>query len=381
MGKFRLSFFILIFFVAGLSIFLLQPSQALASCPAGAAGSFTVTWGCSSNCGGYDAIKPNDSGTFGTGETIVPLDSLQKMECSIFNSIYQWGPSSWDNGWSWAYTGGVDERWYSEFVGALYWTTATTIAGEWHTIDTGSWSVTFPITLTKAGTGSGTVVSSPAGFNCGPTCSNEQHVALFAVLIPYVFTATPASGSTFVGWSGCDSTTGTLPNQTCSVWANSPKNITAAFTSTGKYKCSGSSCVQDDINGTYTTSNCDNACPGGTPAKYRCSGTSCIRDDTNGTYTASNCNGACAATNYSCNAGTGTCYADASGGYTSSSQCQSSCYIPTYWATLTLHVKQKTAAWPCRWNAYGYWDRCDWTNWQNADYGQAPWQVDFLARW
>ncbi len=27
-----------------------------------------------------------------------------------------------------------------------------------------------------------------------------------------------------------------------------------------KYKCSGTSCVQDNINGTYTSSNCDNAC-------------------------------------------------------------------------------------------------------------------------
>ncbi len=27
-----------------------------------------------------------------------------------------------------------------------------------------------------------------------------------------------------------------------------------------KYKCSGASCVQDDVNGTYTASNCDNAC-------------------------------------------------------------------------------------------------------------------------
>ncbi len=34
----------------------------------------------------------------------------------------------------------------------------------------------------------------------------------------------------------------------------------AAPTTTPKYKCSGASCVQDDVNGTYTVSNCDNAC-------------------------------------------------------------------------------------------------------------------------
>ncbi|MBI2196802.1 hypothetical protein HYU45_04315, partial [Candidatus Daviesbacteria bacterium] len=43
-------------------------------------------------------------------------------------------------------------------------------------------------------------------------------------------------------------------------------------------------------------SQCTDPCPGGncTPqARYACSGTSCIRDDVNGSYTTSNCNNAC----------------------------------------------------------------------------------------
>jgi hypothetical protein len=59
-----------------------------------------------------------------------------------------------------------------------------------------------------------------------------------------------------------------------------------------KYKCSGSSCVRDDVNGTYTTSDCNNQCLVNIP-KYKCSGSSCVRDDVNGTYTISNCNNQC----------------------------------------------------------------------------------------
>lgn len=33
-----------------------------------------------------------------------------------------------------------------------------------------------------------------------------------------------------------------------------------------KYKCSGASCVQDDVNGTYTTSNCNDACAPSPPS-------------------------------------------------------------------------------------------------------------------
>jgi hypothetical protein len=56
---------------------------------------------------------------------------------------------------------------------------------------------THTLTITKAGSGSGTVTSSPVRISCGTTCSspflNGQIVTL---------TATPAADSIFVGWSG-----------------------------------------------------------------------------------------------------------------------------------------------------------------------------------
>lgn len=56
---------------------------------------------------------------------------------------------------------------------------------------------TVTLTVTKDGSGAGHVSSDPAGINCGSNCS-----APFTSGTTMALTATPASGSTFVGWSG-----------------------------------------------------------------------------------------------------------------------------------------------------------------------------------
>ena len=54
------------------------------------------------------------------------------------------------------------------------------------------------LTISKTGTGSGTVVSSPAGINCGGTCS-----AFYPISSVVELSATPSTGgSIFSGWSG-----------------------------------------------------------------------------------------------------------------------------------------------------------------------------------
>ena len=53
------------------------------------------------------------------------------------------------------------------------------------------------LSVTKAGRGTGTVISSPAGINCGTTCS-FSYVQGSSVTL----TAQPAKGSTFAGWAG-----------------------------------------------------------------------------------------------------------------------------------------------------------------------------------
>jgi len=77
------------------------------------------------------------------------------------------------------------------------------------------------LTVSKAGTGSGTVTSSPAGINCGTTCSAAYNSGTSVTL-----TATSAAGSTFTSWSGACSGTGS-----CVVTMNAARSVTATFTS------------------------------------------------------------------------------------------------------------------------------------------------------
>ena len=85
---------------------------------------------------------------------------------------------------------------------------------------TATFNTVSKLTVAKNGTGSGTVTSSPAGISCGSTCS-----ASFAGGTSVTLTAAAASGSTFAGWSGCDSQSGA----TCTVNLSSDKSVTATF--------------------------------------------------------------------------------------------------------------------------------------------------------
>ena len=76
------------------------------------------------------------------------------------------------------------------------------------------------LTVGQAGTGSGTVISQPTGISCGSSCSSA-----FDTDTQVNLTATPASGSTFAGWSG-GGCTGTA---TCTVTLSSDTTITATF--------------------------------------------------------------------------------------------------------------------------------------------------------
>jgi hypothetical protein len=77
------------------------------------------------------------------------------------------------------------------------------------------------LTVSKAGSGSGTVVSSPSGIDCGSACS-----AMFPAGTLITLSATPATGSTFSGWSG-SGCSGTAP---CSIATNISSTVTATFT-------------------------------------------------------------------------------------------------------------------------------------------------------
>ncbi len=77
----------------------------------------------------------------------------------------------------------------------------------------------YTLTVSKAGTGSGTVTSDPAGISCGSDCSEPYTSGTVVTL-----TATAASGSTFAGWSGACTGTGS-----CRVSMSVAKTVTATF--------------------------------------------------------------------------------------------------------------------------------------------------------
>jgi prepilin-type N-terminal cleavage/methylation domain-containing protein len=79
---------------------------------------------------------------------------------------------------------------------------------------------TYRLTLTKAGAGSGTVTSNPAGVSCGATCN-----PLFNYNTSVVLSASASSGSTFSGWSG----EGCSGTSTCTVSMTQARDITATF--------------------------------------------------------------------------------------------------------------------------------------------------------
>ncbi|WP_181407531.1 InlB B-repeat-containing protein [Nocardioides sambongensis] len=75
------------------------------------------------------------------------------------------------------------------------------------------------LTVTKAGTGTGLVTSSPSGISCGATCSGQYDLDSVVTL-----TQVAAAGSHFVSWGGACSGGGA-----CSVSMNQAKGVVANF--------------------------------------------------------------------------------------------------------------------------------------------------------
>ena len=118
-----------------------------------------------------------------------------------------------------------------------------------------------PVTLTvaKSGTGAGTVSSAPAGIACGTDCSESV-----APGTPFTLTATPAAGSTFIGWGGACSGTGSCP-----VTVSAATTVTATFTLT-------------PVTLTVATSGTGSGTVGSTPSGISC-GVDCTETVAHGT--------------------------------------------------------------------------------------------------
>lgn len=97
--------------------------------------------------------------------------------------------------------------------------TAEISAGGLNASGSGS-SGTFTLQVTKNGSGSGTVTSSPSGISCGTTCSRS-----FSGGTTVTLTAVPAAGSVFAGWSGG----GCAGTGSCTVQINNNMTVSATF--------------------------------------------------------------------------------------------------------------------------------------------------------
>jgi Nidogen-like/Divergent InlB B-repeat domain len=103
----------------------------------------------------------------------------------------------------------------------------------------------FALTVNEAGTGTGTVMSAPAGIICPTTCS-----ANFASGQVVTLTATAADGSTFAGWNGA----GCTGTGTCVV------TVTAATAATATFNSGNSPVIISVASGSSSTVN---TVPGG----------------------------------------------------------------------------------------------------------------------
>jgi hypothetical protein len=86
----------------------------------------------------------------------------------------------------------------------------------------GGGPVLFSLNVAEAGTGTGTIVSSPVGISCGATCSST-----FTAGTAVTLTASAAAGSTFAGWSGA----GCSGVGACTVSMNASQSVTGTFNS------------------------------------------------------------------------------------------------------------------------------------------------------
>jgi hypothetical protein len=116
---------------------------------------------------------------------------------------------------------------------------------------TANFAVTHQLTVSKSGSGAGSVTSSPAGINCGTTCTATANEGDMITL-----TATPVAGSVFTGWSdgGCSGT------DSCQVTLSADTSVTANFTATHNLTVSKSGSGAGSVTSSPAGIDCGSTC-------------------------------------------------------------------------------------------------------------------------
>lgn len=151
------------------------------------------------------------------------------------------------------------------------WTGCDTVQGNVCTVTmnnahnvTATFNLTDALYVSTIGSGNGTVTSADGYINCGVNCYYNY---LFGSTV--VLTATPAQGSVFLGWNGCD----TQQGNTCTVTMNKTygRGVTAAFALT--YTLSVSTVGVGVVSSADGYINCGSVCshryPVGTQVSLR----------------------------------------------------------------------------------------------------------------
>ena len=122
-------------------------------------------------------------------------------------------------------------------------------------VDSVQWlseQVKYPVNVVTTGNGAGNVESNLPGIACGAVCSAE-----YVENTNLILAATPAPGSIFVGWSGCDS----ISQNQCQLAIQNVVNVSAEFqlqvydfgvnVGTGGSLVSGSTTVEHGTKGIF----------------------------------------------------------------------------------------------------------------------------------
>jgi PKD repeat protein len=142
--------------------------------------------------------------------------------CDAFCWYCYWETQDWTDYFYWD---GSEAVFYGEtYSDSVVWEggiAPDSSSTDWWDAPTAQWYLLGPYSLTvsKTGTGSGAVTSSPAGISCGDSCQ-----ASFDAGTAISLTATPDASSVFTGWSGDCSGSGD-----CQVTMNQARAVTATF--------------------------------------------------------------------------------------------------------------------------------------------------------
>ena len=123
--------------------------------------------------------------------------------------------------------------------------------------------VYYTLSISKTGTGDGTVTSNPSGIDCGNSCQ-----AQFSDGTTVILTATPSQGSVFSGWGGDCSSCGT--NTYCIVTLTTDLNCTAQFDINQPPQINSFTASPSSGTAPLTVNfTCDAVDPDGSVAEYR----------------------------------------------------------------------------------------------------------------